>query len=107
MIFALALVAKFLWIDSDWGWVLVGVAAVVDVAETFVWMWWTGRRRARVGAETLVGAEAVVIAGCYPAGQVRVRGEIWSARCEEGAAPGDRVRVEGMDGLMLRVRSAG
>lgn len=104
MIFAAALVAKLLWIESAWGWVLVGFAAVVDVGETFTFMWWSGRRRARVGAEALVGREAVVVTPCHPEGQVRLQGEIWKARCEAGADAGDRVTVEAVEGLTLLVR---
>jgi membrane protein implicated in regulation of membrane protease activity len=106
MIFAVAVVAKLLWIESAWGWVLVGFAGVVDVAETFFWVWLSRRKRTQVGAETLVGKEAVVVTGCYPEGQVRVQGEIWKARCDDSADPGDRVSVEGIDGLTLRVRRA-
>jgi membrane protein implicated in regulation of membrane protease activity len=34
---------------------------------------------------------------------VRVNGELWAARCSEGASRGDTVRVEGVDGLTLVV----
>jgi membrane protein implicated in regulation of membrane protease activity len=104
VIFAAALIAKLLWIDSDWGWVLVGAAAAVDLGETFVFVWWSRRRRARVGAEALLGLEAVVLTRCDPQGQVRVQGEIWGARCPGGADVDERVVVEGIDGLTLVVR---
>ena len=39
-------------------------------------------------------------------GQIRLQGEIWAARCEAGAVPGDRVRVTGRDGLTLIVEPA-
>ncbi|HSC50137.1 MAG TPA: NfeD family protein, partial [Gaiellaceae bacterium] len=55
------------------------------------------------GAQTLIGKEAVVSEPCRPAGQVRLDGEIWQARCSAGASPGDRVRVVGRDGLTLLV----
>ena len=48
-----------------------------------------------------------MVTACYPDGQVRVQGEIWAARCEENAAPGDRVVVDGLDGITLRVRRVG
>jgi membrane protein implicated in regulation of membrane protease activity len=39
-----------------------------------------------------------------PAGrQVRIQGELWGARCEAGADPGDTVRVVERDGLTLLV----
>jgi membrane-bound serine protease (ClpP class) len=43
------------------------------------------------------------VAECRPAGQVRLDGEIWEARCDEGADRGDTVVVTGRDGLTLVV----
>jgi membrane protein implicated in regulation of membrane protease activity len=106
MIFLLAVIAKMLWIEGPWGWVLIGVAAAVEVGESFLWLRWNRRRRAKVGVEVLEGAAAVVLSPCRPDGQVRVQGEIWAARCEEGASPGERVVVERVDGLTLTVRPA-
>jgi membrane-bound serine protease (ClpP class) len=56
-----------------------------------------------VGVETMVGATATVITPCRPRGQVRVQGELWDARCERGADPGELVEVVGVDGLTLVV----
>ena len=44
-----------------------------------------------------------MIAPCKPAGQVRIGGEIWGARCEDGAEAGETVRVVGLSGLTLLV----
>jgi membrane-bound serine protease (ClpP class) len=105
MLFVVAVLAAVLWIEGTLGWVLVGVAAVIEIGETFFWVWWSGkRRRAKVGVEELVGREAVVVTACRPEGQVRVQGEIWRAVCEDRADPGGRVRIEGVEGLTLRVR---
>ena len=60
----------------------------------------------QVGAETLIGAVAEVVSTCRPDGQVRVQGELWRARCEEGADRGETVRVVDRDGLTLRVEHA-
>lgn len=63
--------------------------------------------RVRTGTEEIVGAEAEVRSSIDPAGQVRLGGALWSARLAAGAAaarPGDRVRVEAVDGLTLVVR---
>jgi membrane-bound serine protease (ClpP class) len=106
VIFILAVVAKMLWVDGPWGWVLIGVAAAIEVGESYFWIRWSRRRQTRVGAETLVGREAVVVTACHPDGQVRVQGEIWAARCDETADPGDRVTVEAVEELTLRVRRA-
>ena len=104
MLFVIALAAAILWIPSPWGWVLVGAAAIVDISQTMFWFWWSGKRkRAKVGAETLIGKTAIVALPCRPEGQVRVDGELWTARCEEGADAGETVTVEAIDGLTLTV----
>ena len=60
----------------------------------------TGSRPAR---EALIGTSAEVIETCDPRGRVRLRGEIWQAECESGAAVGERVTVTGVNGLTLDV----
>ena len=56
-----------------------------------------------VGAQTLIGREATVIAPCFPEGQVLLDGENRVARRAEGADRGDNVRVTARDGLLLVV----
>jgi membrane protein implicated in regulation of membrane protease activity len=102
-----AVLAAFLFVPSPWGIILVIIAALVEVAETVFWIRLSRRRRIQVGAETLVGAEAVVTEPCRPLGQVRLRGELWQARCEEGAGAGEHVRVVGRRELVLVVEAFG
>jgi membrane-bound serine protease (ClpP class) len=104
VLFVLAVVAAILWIDGPWAWVLVGVAAVVEIGESFLWVWWSRRRRSTVGAEAMIGRQAVVVLPCRPEGQVRIDGELWQARCDQGADPGQNVTVEALEGLTLVVR---
>jgi membrane protein implicated in regulation of membrane protease activity len=85
--------------------VLAGGA--IEVGESFFWIWLSKRRRPSVGVETLIGGRAIVVTPCRPSGQVRVRGELWGGRCDEGADPGDEVTVEGVEGLTLVVSRAG
>jgi membrane-bound serine protease (ClpP class) len=107
VLLVIAVIAALFWLESPWSWVLVGVAAVIELGEIFFWMWWGGKRkRAKVGAETLVGKEALVAEACQPIGQVRVDGELWQARCDAGATVGERVRVTALDGLTLLVEPA-
>ena len=73
------------------------------VLELFGWNRTTKRYRKSVGADTLIGREAVVSVPCRPVGQVRLDGEIWEARCEAGARTGERVRVTGRKRLTLIV----
>jgi membrane-bound serine protease (ClpP class) len=55
-----------------------------------------------VGPQEIVGMEGVVREG----GFVYVNGELWQTSSGEALQPGERVRVEGVDGLHLRVRQA-
>lgn len=61
----------------------------------------------RTGSEELVGARAEVRTSLDPEGQVWVEGALWAARLAEGESaqrPGDRVRIEAIEGLTLVVR---
>jgi membrane-bound serine protease (ClpP class) len=59
------------------------------------------------GHEELVGATAEARTELDPDGQVWIAGALWRARLVDGAKPlrpGDRVRVEAIEGLTLVVR---
>ena len=81
----------------------MGVAAVIEIGETFFWIGSPSGTALRMGAETLIGARAQVVTPCRPEGQVRIQGELWRARCEGGAELGDQVRVVERSGLTLLV----
>jgi membrane protein implicated in regulation of membrane protease activity len=98
-----ALLLAFFVLDSPWDVPIVVGALLLEAAEIPFWFWYSRRRGAQVGAETLIGRPGVVITACRPLGQVRVGGEIWAARCVSGADIGTLVRVEGRDGLTLLV----
>jgi membrane-bound ClpP family serine protease len=51
----------------------------------------------------MIGEPAEVMEACRPNGTVQLRGELWEARCEEGAETGETVRVESVEGLTLVV----
>jgi membrane protein implicated in regulation of membrane protease activity len=104
VLLVLALVAALLWLPSPLGWILASLAVVWEVGETAFLIRWSRRRRARVGAETLVGRRALVVVACRPEGQVRMDGELWRAACPEGADVGDDVEVAALNGLTLAVR---
>ena len=72
-------------------------------AELLGWNRSMKRHRRAVGAETLIGREALVTTACRPNGQVRLNGELWEARCEAGADTGETVTIVARDGLTLRV----
>jgi len=104
MILVTGIVIALFVVPDAWTVPVVVGAIVLEVAETLV-SWRIARRfgRPRVGPELLIGETGRVVTPCRPLGQVRVRGEMWQARCEQGAAADERVRVVGRDRLILTV----
>jgi membrane-bound serine protease (ClpP class) len=86
-----------------WGIAAVTLGIVVEVAEVGFWIRFLRRYRVTTGAEGLVGARGEVIEACDPQGRVRIRGEIWRARCGSRADVGEQVTVTGLEGLTLEV----
>ena len=56
------------------------------------------------GPEEMVGSTAEVIEWAGAEGQVRAHGEVWRASAEQPLTPGRRVRITGIDGLVLVVQ---
>lgn len=106
MLTIVAVVLALTVLPAPWGWLAVVTAAAIDVAETVFFVRWSKRRRAVVGAETLVGRTAVVVRPLAPRGQVRLDGELWEARAAEDVPPGAEVVVTALDGLVLEVEPA-
>ena len=106
MLVLIALLLAIFVLPSPWGLVAVAVAAALDIAETGLFIWWSKRRKATVGVETLVGKIGVAASDLWPEGQVRIGGEIWRARCAGGCDSGTRIVVRGVDGLTLVVDPA-
>jgi membrane protein implicated in regulation of membrane protease activity len=105
LLLVLALIAAIFWLPAPWSYIAVIGAAIVEIAEVGVFIWYSKRRRATTGAEALPGLRGVVVEACRPVGQIRVDGELWQARCEEGADPGESVVVESLGpGLTLIVK---
>jgi membrane-bound serine protease (ClpP class) len=98
-----ALLLAFFVLPAPWGLVAVLGSLVVEVGEAALFVWWSKRRRAQVGAETLVGAEGVALGSLEPDGQVRLGGEIWRAHSASPVAAGGCVRVTAVEGLTLVV----
>jgi membrane-bound serine protease (ClpP class) len=107
MAFVVGVLLAFFVFDPPLSYLVVAGGAVVEIGESGAMLWWSRRRRTRVGIETLIGLRATAVHACRPEGQVRVQGEIWSARCAEGVDAGEEVRVDGFDGLVLIVRRVG
>lgn len=64
------------------------------------------RSKPRSGSEGLLGELGVVKEAIDPEGLVFVHGEYWRARATEKLEPGENIEVEGIHGLILKVRKA-
>lgn len=106
MLFVFALLLALFVLPHPWGLVAVVVGGTLDLAETALFIWWSKRRRAAVGAEALVGRTGVATGDLWPEGQVKVGGELWRARCEGGCEAGTTVVVRAVEGLTLVVEPA-
>ena len=108
MLLVLAILAAIFWLPAPWSYLAVAAAAVWEIAEVGFFIWYSKRRQATTGAEALPGSTGTVVEACRPLGQIRLEGELWRARCEEGADPGERVIVESLGpDLTLIVRREG
>lgn len=89
-------------------WNVIGFLAglVAFGGEVVFWNRRVRGKKVTTGADTVIGESAVVVSPCRPEGQVRIRGEVWNARCAEGADAGDDVVVTARDGLTLLVERA-
>jgi membrane-bound serine protease (ClpP class) len=98
-------VAIILAVFAPWPWNLIAVLGGLAI-ETVELTWGlrlARRWRPQTGAEAMIGQTAEVVVPCRPTGQVRIKGELWQARCAEGADVGQSVRIEGLEGLTLIV----
>jgi membrane-bound serine protease (ClpP class) len=98
-----AIVLAFVFLPWPWSLLAILGGAAIEVGELTWGLRLARRWRPRTGAEAMIGEDAEVSAACRPVGQVRVRGELWQARCDEGAGVGDTVRIERIEGLTLVV----
>jgi membrane-bound serine protease (ClpP class) len=64
------------------------------------------RQKTRLGADAMVGHQAVAMEPLAPEGHVLVEGEIWRAVAADGAPKGAQLRVVGKEGMVLRVAPA-
>lgn len=106
MAFLIGVLLAIFVLPQPWGLVAIGVGAALDIAETSSFLWWSKRRQAVVGVETLVGKRGIAVGDLWPDGQVKVNGEIWKARCGASCDAGTEVVVRGVDGLTLMVDPA-
>ena len=106
MLFLIGVLLAVFVLPSPWGLVAIAIGAALDIAETGLFIWWSKRRKATVGVDSLVGKTGVAVGELWPEGQVKINGEIWKARCDGGCDAGAKVVVRRVEGLTLEVESA-
>jgi membrane-bound serine protease (ClpP class) len=91
-----------------WPTLLPAVAVMAVWSITLVRLVTQAQSRTSVtGVQGMLGQEGVAVTELVPAGFVQVMGERWNATAAEGTiAAGERVRVEAVTGLNLKVRRA-
>ncbi len=102
MFLIVALILLFV-VPSPWNLLAFVAGLCLFVVEVLFWNRTVRHRRAVTGSQMLLGRTAIVATSCRPDGQVRVSGEIWAARCDEGADVGETVVVRDVDALVLVV----
>ena len=106
MALTVAIVLALIFLPWPWNLVMILGGLTIEVGELAWGLSLARRWRPRTGAEAMIGEEAQVVTACRPLGAVRVQGELWRARCDEGADVGETVRIENIDGLTLVVTRA-
>src|SRR4051794_15680413 len=104
----LIILAVVLLLLLPWPWSVIGfvIVTILWCGELFLWNRSLRGRAKKTGPQLLVGKHGTIVSASRPAGQVRVEGEVWAARCADGASVGDTVHVVAVDGLTLVVEVA-
>lgn len=106
MILLISILLAVFVLPPGWAIPAVLIGAMIELGEAWLFMRYSRRGRASVGAETMIGTRARVETACLPDGQVRIAGELWAARCAAGAAEGATVVVRTREDLTLIVEPA-
>jgi membrane protein implicated in regulation of membrane protease activity len=93
-------ILAYFFLPFPWWLVVVAVLAAFEVFEFRMWRW-ALRQRPRSGIEALIGERGVLASE----GRVRIRGTSYPAK-PLGAAAGQPVVVEAVEGMTLVVRPA-
>jgi membrane-bound serine protease (ClpP class) len=95
-----------LFVDAPWRWVIIGALLVTDAVQITVWLRWR-KKKSITGIDTIVGAPGRAMTALDPDGQVKVRGQVWSAHSNDRVEAGDDVTVTAVEGLKLEVTRTG
>jgi len=102
---AVILILHFLHIPVPWWAYLIIVLAVAAFAYVIHKKVIPALHRSKTtGSEGMIGLHGEATQTLAPNGMVRVKGELWNAKSEEGhIAAGRQVKITGIDGLLLKV----
>ncbi|MGH2751493.1 MAG: NfeD family protein [Actinomycetota bacterium] len=98
----IGIILAVIFLDGWWRVAVIGALLIFEGIEIWIWLRWR-RRRSITGADTMVGEHGLVTADCRPSGQVKLRGQLWSATCPDGAGAGESVVVTAVQGVRLEV----
>ena len=76
--------------------------ALIEGFELMMWLKWR-KVRSVTGAEGIIGLRGKSLTDCRPTGHVKVKGQIWKARCTIGVLKDQDVVVTNVNGLLLEV----
>ncbi|CAN5727829.1 hypothetical protein BH18ACT15_BH18ACT15_03810 [soil metagenome] len=102
MAFLIGLALSFMFLEWPWRGIVLIPLAALELAEWFLFFK-LRKVRSISGAESMIGERGVALTHCRPDGQVKVKGQIWKARCPGGVSADSEVVVEGVDGIGLAV----
>ncbi len=88
---------------------LTASAVLLLIAAIVAWLVYAGIKaqfqQVKTGKEALIGSQGITTTELNPKGEVRVMGEFWQARTENGnIINGENVTVVGLDGMFLIVK---
>ena len=91
-----------LFVDPPWRWLIIAALLATDVVQVTIWLRWR-KKKSITGIESIVGAPGRAVTALDPEGQVKVRGQLWTAHSPDRVEVGDDVRVTAVEGLKLEV----
>ncbi len=95
-------ILAFLFLESPWRYLALIPLAAWEFFEIMIFLRWRGVRSI-TGREAIAGSTGRATRECAPEGQVRVNGQLWSARASVPIRSGESVVVTGTDGITLIV----
>ena len=103
------LLALFLYFVLPSPWNVVGAVGSLGflAVEVVYWQRRLRHQKVQTGVEQLLGATGEATERLAPSGHIQVLGELWEAHSSLEIAPGTKVRVIGVNGLILEVEPAG